>query len=274
MKLPILTLGRKQAPTSQSPRRRLAPGGMYTLLVVLLLIVIVLAVSLGSTSIPIITIMRVLLNGTGVFHFMPDWDATIEIIIWQIRMPGVIGAALVGAALAVAGTLFQGLLRNPLADPFLIGTSSGAALGATISFVLPVAALYGMAFPLTALLAFIGALVTVFFVYGIANTGGRTPVVTLLLAGVVVNSVMVALQTLLLTLFPRNDFSLQSLFNWLSGGSLFLAGCQYSWLLCLFCLESCLRSACRGFWISSRLVRRARPTWGCMLSAINFFWSC
>lgn len=202
----------------QLPSRRLPLISIYIMLLLLLFAVIVLAVSLGSTAIPISTIARVLLNGTGIIHFAPDWDPSIELIVWQIRMPGVIGAALVGAALAVAGALFQGLLRNPLADPFLIGTSSGAALGATLSFVLPVVALYDAAFSLTALLAFVGALLTVFFVYGIANTGGRTPVVTLLLAGVVVNSVMVALQTLLLTLFSRNDFSLQSLFNWLSGG--------------------------------------------------------
>ncbi|EFH88955.1 FecCD family ABC transporter permease [Ktedonobacter racemifer] len=191
---------------------------VYGLLIVLLLAVMLLAVSLGSTPIPLVTIAQVIMNGTGLFHFQPTWDPSVEIIIWQLRMPVVVGAALVGAALAVAGVLFQGLLRNPLADPFLIGTSSGAALGATISFVLPVAALYDTFFPLTAILAFIGALATVLFVYSIARVGGRTPVVTLLLAGVVVNSVMVALQTLLLTLFPRNDFSLQSLFNWLSGG--------------------------------------------------------
>src|SRR5690348_175782 len=159
----------------------------------LLLVVIVLAVSFGSVPIPFDTITQILLNGTRLFHFARQWDATTEIIVWQVRMPVVIGAVLVGAALAVSGALFQGMLRNPLADPFLIGTSSGAALGATIAFVLPFATFYGTFFPLTMVLAFIGALATVFFVYGIARSGGRTPVVTLLLAGVVVNAVLVAL---------------------------------------------------------------------------------
>ena len=63
--------------------------------------------------------MQILLNGTGLFHFARQWDPTAEIIVWQVRMPVVIGAALVGAALAVAGVLFQGMLRNPLADPYL-----------------------------------------------------------------------------------------------------------------------------------------------------------
>ena len=133
-------------------------------------------------------------------------------------MPVVIGTALVGAALAVAGVLFQGMLRNPLADPYLMGTSSGAALGAAIAFVLPFDTVYGSFFSLTPVLAFVGAMLTVLFVYSIAHSDGHTPVVTLLLAGVVINAVLVALQTLILTLSPHAQFGLQALFNWLSGG--------------------------------------------------------
>jgi len=121
----------------------------------------------------------------------------------QVRMPVVIGAALVGCALAVAGVLFQGMLRNPLADPFLIGSSSGAALGAAITFVLPFGVVYGSFFLLTPLVAFVGAILTVLLVYALARVGGQTPVVTLLLAGVVINAVLVAFQTLILTLSPN-----------------------------------------------------------------------
>ncbi len=184
----------------------------------LLLVVILLAASFGSVPIPVGTILQILLNGTGLFHFARQWDITAEVIVWQVRMPVVIGAALVGAALAVAGVLFQGMLRNPLADPYLIGSSSGAALGAAIAFVLPVDVIYGSFFPLTPLLAFVGAMLTVLVVYAIARVGGQTPVVTLLLAGVVMNAVLVAFQTLILTLSPHAQFSVQALFNWLSGG--------------------------------------------------------
>ncbi len=178
-----------------------------------------LAVSFGTTSIPLDTIVRIVLNGTGLFHFVRQWDASTEIIILQVRLPIVVGTALVGAALAVAGTLFQAILRNPLADPFLIGTSSGAALGAAIAFVLPFDTVYGAFFPLTSLLAFVGALVTILFVYLLARSGGETPVVTLILAGVVVNAVLVAAQTTLLTLAPHSQFSgIAALFTWLSGG--------------------------------------------------------
>jgi ABC-type Fe3+-siderophore transport system permease subunit len=184
----------------------------------LLLVVILLAASFGSVPIPVGTIMQILLNGTGLFHFARQWDPTAEVIVWQVRMPVVIGAALVGSALAVAGVLFQGMLRNPLADPYLIGSSSGAALGAAIAFVLPIDVIYGSFFPLTPVLAFAGAMLTVLLVYAIARVGGQTPVVTLLLAGVVMNAVLVAFQTLILTLSPHAQFGVQALFNWLSGG--------------------------------------------------------
>ena len=190
-----------------------------SLLGLLLLGAILLGVSFGSTPIPLPTILQVLLNGSGVFHFARTWDASIEIIVWQLRLPIVVGTALVGAALGVAGALFQAILRNPLADPFLIGTSSGAALGAAIAFVLPFAVTYGTFFPLISLFAFSGALVTVLFVYLLARSGGETPVVTLILAGVVVNAVLVAAQTVLLTLAPHSQFGgIAALFTWLSGG--------------------------------------------------------
>ncbi len=177
--------------------RRLLPTPLAVLILgALLLASIFLAVSFGSIAIPVGTIAQILLNGTGIFHFARHWDPTAEEIVWQVRMPIVIGVAFVGAALSTAGVLFQGMLRNPLADPFLIGTSSGAALGAAVAFVLPFDTIYGSFFSLTPLLAFAGAALAVLFVYAIARTGGQTPVVTLLLAGVVINAVLVALQTL------------------------------------------------------------------------------
>src|SRR5579884_4234883 len=205
-------------PAQRQGSRGLPAPLVLLLLCCLLLVVIVVAISFGSISIPIGTIVRILLNGSGLFHFARSWDPADELIIWQVRMPVVIGAALVGSALAVAGVLFQGMLRNPLADPFLIGTSSGAALGATIAFVLPFDTVSGSFFPLTPLLAFGGAMLTVLLVYSIARADGHTPVVTLLLAGVVVNAVLVAFQTLILTLSPNAHFGIQALFTWLSGG--------------------------------------------------------
>ena len=210
-------------PKNLVQRRDKRPPASFVLLVLagLLPIVIGLAVSFGSTAIPLPLVAQVLLNGTGIFHFAHSWDSTIDIIIWQVRMPLVIGAALVGAALGVAGALFQGMFRNPLADPYLLGTSSGAALGAAVAFALPFDTFASFFFSLTTLLAFIGAMLTVLFVYAIARIGaaGQTPVVTLLLAGVVVNAILVAGQTLILTLRPPGQAAVyQNLFNWVSGG--------------------------------------------------------
>lgn len=195
------------------------PASLILLLLsAVLLAAILVAISFGSTPIPISTIAQILLNGTSLFHFPRTWDPSAELIVWQVRMPVVIGAAFVGAALSIAGVLFQGMLRNPLADPFLIGTSSGAALGAAVAFVLPFDTIYGSYFPLTPLLAFVGAIIAVLLVYAIARAGGQTPVVTLLLAGVVINAVLEACQTLILTLSPHAQFSVTSLFYWLAGG--------------------------------------------------------
>jgi iron complex transport system permease protein len=201
--------------------KRLPASFVLLVLGSLLPIVISIAVSFGSTAIPLPLVAQILLNGTGIFHFAHSWDSSVDVIIWQVRMPLVIGAALVGAALSVAGALFQGMFRNPLADPYLLGTSSGAALGAAIAFTLPFDTFASFFFSLTALLAFVGAMFTVLFVYAIARigTGGQTPVVTLLLAGVVVNAILIAGQTLILTLRPPGQVAAyQSLFNWLSGG--------------------------------------------------------
>src|SRR5260370_38741708 len=82
-----------------------------------LLIVILLAVSFGSTPIPISSITKILLNGTGLFHFARHWDSTAELIVWQLRMPVGISPPLVGAPFPVARASFQGLLSTPLAHP-------------------------------------------------------------------------------------------------------------------------------------------------------------
>ena len=94
-----------------------------------------LACAMGAVSIPPLDIVRMTLNRTPFFDFETTWQSTDETIIFQIRLIRVVAGALVGAALATAGVLFQGLLRNPMADPYIIGTSAGAALGATLAAV-------------------------------------------------------------------------------------------------------------------------------------------
>jgi iron complex transport system permease protein len=192
--------------------------GAIPLLAVALFAAVVTAAAIGTVQIPVSTSAAVILNQTHLFHFDRTWPETHEVILLQLRLPRVAGAALVGAALGTAGALFQGLLRNPLADPLLLGTSSGAALGATLAYVVPgLFALEWLGFSAVALFAFIGAVLAVALVYALATRRSGTPVVTLLLAGVAVGAILSAGQTLLLTFNQRLGFRVAGLYYWLSG---------------------------------------------------------
>jgi iron complex transport system permease protein len=156
------------------------------------------------------------LNKLAIFDFSSTWQAAEETIIFQIRLPRVIAGALVGAALATAGVLFQGLLRNPMADPYIIGTSAGAALGATVAMLLPINLAF-LGFGLVPIAAFGGALGTVFLVYNLARVGGKTPIISMLLAGVVASSFLAAIMALLISISDRLQLNLPSVYSFLLG---------------------------------------------------------
>ncbi|MFQ5809268.1 MAG: iron chelate uptake ABC transporter family permease subunit, partial [Armatimonadota bacterium] len=137
-----------------------------------------------------------------------------ETIILHFRLPRVLLGALVGALLAVAGTGLQGLLKNPLADPYIIGVSSGAAVGAAAAMTLGLGAIaHGWGVPL---LAFGTGLATVAFVYSLAQQGGRVPVESFLLAGVVVGAFMWAAVFFFMTVTAKERETLDIVF-WLMG---------------------------------------------------------
>lgn len=175
------------------------------------------AVALGAVYVSPLHILQMAANKTGLLHFEESWAASSETILFQARLPRVLGAALVGAALATAGVLFQGLLRNPLADPYVIGTSAGAGFGATLAMMLPFGASL-LGFGLVALFAFVGALASVLFVYNLARIGGKTPVVGLLLAGLVVSSVLGYAASFLVVMSDRLQLQFRQMFTWLMGG--------------------------------------------------------
>ena len=133
-------------------------------------------------------------------------------IIRELRLPRVLGAALVGGSLGAAGALLQGLLRNPLADPFVTGTSAGATLAA----VLAIAA--GASAPFVPIAAFLGALAAVALVWRLARLGGATTVLTVLLAGVVLTSFAGAVVTFVLVSSDRLALRLRAVLGWLQGG--------------------------------------------------------
>jgi len=175
-----------------------------------------LACAVGAVSIPPLDIVKMTLNKLPLFDFQPTWQLTDETIIFQIRLIRVIAGVLVGAALATAGVLFQGLLRNPMADPYIIGTSAGGALGATLAMMVPVGITFA-GFGLVPLGAFCGALVTVLLVYNLARVGGKTPVVSMLLAGFVVSAMLAAVMSLLIIISDILQLKLHSVFFFLMG---------------------------------------------------------
>jgi iron complex transport system permease protein len=119
------------------------------------------------------------------------WATTSETIVGTLRLPRVLTALVVGLGLSVAGVTFQGLLRNPLADPYVLGTASGAALGAAVGVLLPINIAW-LGLGLTNVLAFVGALVAISIVYRIAGGGGRSTMTSILLTGYAVGSMLAA----------------------------------------------------------------------------------
>ena len=206
-------------------------------LVALLCLTMLASATVGPVNIDLLTVAKACLNAVGMpsglsiesarttvggtvlrlpvpdvsytYPFSFTVPTVAETIVRKLRLPRIALAAVVGFALAAAGAVMQGFFRNPMADPSIIGVSSGAAVGAVATIALPLAVPFGIQ---TA--AFIGALVTAFAVYLIATEGGRTPVATLLLAGVAVQSLLGAVVSYLLL---ESGESLEQALYWLMG---------------------------------------------------------
>ena len=168
-------------------------------------------------------------------------NATDVTIIWDLRLARILLSVLIGGGLAASGAAFQGLFRNPLADPFIVGVSGGAALGATLAITLGLH-WSGAGFGPVPLAAFVGALLAVFLVYTVAEAGGNTPVIALLLAGTALSTLFSAIVALLMTL----GNNLHETYSWLLGG---LAGrswphLQASWPYLVF--------GSLGLWLCAR----------------------
>ena len=165
-------------------------------LLVLLIAAVILGASVGAITVSPILVAKVIAN--HVFSTSYAVSEPIDRIIWQIHIPRMLLGALVGMVLAMAGVVLQGLLLNPLADPYMIGVSSGAAVGAGLAVVLGLSGiLMGFGVPI---FAFASALIAVLAVYVLAYRGGRVSVLSFILAGVVIGSFMWAALTFLLTI--------------------------------------------------------------------------
>ena len=183
----------------------------------LLVVAGVAGVAIGSTGIGWETVSRVMiakLMPTGWVDLAGISEAD-QVIVWLIRTPRVLVAGLAGAALAVAGAQLQGVFRNPLAEPSVIGVSQGAALGAVIAFVTGLTTRSPLWLPLA---AFSGAFLALFAVKLIATRAGRTPISTLLLAGIAVGAMISACSSLLISVSFVNWEVAAEIVFWMMGG--------------------------------------------------------
>lgn len=171
------------------------------------------ATTQGAASIPITDIIDIILSrllGIGTKDILSH---SSNVIVWEIRLPRIILAALVGAALSMSGAVYQGLFRNPLADPYLIGVAGGAGLGATIILISPIPAYWG-GMNLVPLSAFIAGIAAVTIAYILARTGGVASTTTLILAGVAITSLASSGTTFLLM---NSDQDVRPVLAWLFG---------------------------------------------------------
>lgn len=163
-----------------------------------------ISLGVGAAKIDVLGLLRDSMGGIS----MPETD---NAILFSIRLPRIIFAGMVGASLSVAGVVFQALLRNPLADPYILGISGGAALGGIVGIIIG-SALGSWGIPG---LSFLGAVLTIFLVFGIAGKSSEPGSNTLLLAGVIVNAFFSAL--IMFVISTSGSTSLPSIMSWMMG---------------------------------------------------------
>jgi len=199
---------------AQAVRPRGLPLGWAVAAVAFLVVSVLIGIAAGPVDLGVGDIVRSMGERFRVPGVATSLTPVEETILWELRVPRVILAALVGGTLALAGATYQGVFRNPLADPYLLGVASGAGLGATLAIVYLPNELRGQqALPPA---AFLGGLVAVVLAYAVGRSAGRErDAATLVLAGVTVASFFTAAQTFVQ---QRNTDTLQQIWSWILGG--------------------------------------------------------
>jgi iron complex transport system permease protein len=187
-------------------------GRILPVMVLILLFIIVLAVATGAVYVPLDRSFRIILAGMGLIED-PGLPQNQVSIIYMVRLPRVLIACLAGSALASSGTVMQGMFRNPMADPGILGVSSGAGLGAVIAISLgfSVSSIY-----MLPLFAAVGAMTAVALIYSLSLRKGSISPLTLILSGLAVSTFISAVTQLILT--RSNDYEVRSYIFWTMGG--------------------------------------------------------
>lgn len=182
---------------------------VFIVLIGLLGITMLFAIAQGSVKIPVSDVYRILIKNSDLSNIRPSH----VFIVQEVRMPRILLAAIVGGTLSVIGASFQAIFKNPMADPYIMGVSSGAAFGATLGIVFGL----GVSFAglnMISFMAFLGALLTVLLVYTLARTGTKISVMSILLAGIVMNALLSAFISLIMIMF-HND--IDKIVTWTMG---------------------------------------------------------
>ncbi len=192
--------------------RRLPAAATIPALGGLLVAVVVISLGIGAVDISASQVVAILAKRVLGLDLGVEYSTQQELVLWNIRLPRILLGVMAGGALAIAGASLQGIFRNPLADPALIGSSSGAAVGAVAMIMLGIAPLGSFTLPTA---AFFGSLVLTTVVYVLSRRGGQTEVVTLILTGVALNAI--AFSVIGLMNFYATDAQLRSIVFWQMG---------------------------------------------------------
>lgn len=196
--------------------------------IILLIVSFLLCLGIGAVELPVKDIVMILLHKIPWIGdtITPTWSPAFEQILIKVRLPRIILGMLVGAALAIAGSGFQGVLRNPLADPYTLGVSSGASVGAAVLIF------FGMQYSLVGawtlpLVAFFTGIMTLWGVLSLARDGGKIPTNSLILSGVVMQSFLGAIVSFLTAMSKQ---TINEILFWTMGGLSF-RGWSYTLML-------------------------------------------
>ena len=216
------------------------------ILAVLLVLALFWALSIGTVKLPLEEIYAAVLDQfTSGRSIEATGQGPVHDIVWLLRLPRLILAALVGAGLASCGVIMQAIVKNPLADPYILGISSGASLGATSAILLGIGAALGPNF--VGIAAFIGAFVISLAVLFISNLGGRSNSMKLLLAGMALSAVCGAFSSFIVY-FANNKEGMQTIAYWMMGS---LAGAQWGELAVI---APIIVASILFFWTQSRVL--------------------
>lgn len=186
--------------------------GVIPVMLIVLLLVMIAGTAIGAVYVPFFDTFKIILKNMGILKHA-SFPEGQEPIIFLVRFPRVVVAALAGIALGASGAVMQGMFRNPMADPGILGISSGAGMGAVFAIKLGLAAVSIFMLPL---FAFAGAFLAITAVYLLSYRKGKVPVLTLILSGIAISTFLGAITNIVLTL--SYDYQVKEFLFWSTGG--------------------------------------------------------